>query len=192
MFTNIGEKVGVAVLSAVIIGALALLWQTFSDGTLIKLLGGVPESELQSLAGHPHPVSALSSVPQHAVVAFDTPDSCPNGWSPFAEAQSRFMIGATFGLDNNLATTVSLTQYKYRGHDGEETVTLTEPQIPKHNHGLLSVLDNKPLPPPIDAKRHVPIAGPYTGEYMREFDMGDSQPHNNMPPYIALYFCKKD
>ena len=22
--------------------------------------------------------------------------------------------------------------------------------------------------------------------------MGASEPHNNMPPYIALYFCKKD
>jgi microcystin-dependent protein len=21
---------------------------------------------------------------------------------------------------------------------------------------------------------------------------GGNQPHNNMPPYIALYFCKKD
>ncbi len=140
MFTNIGEKVGVAVLSAVILGALALLWQTFSDGTMIKLLGGVPESELQSLAGHPHQRIEAASIPTGAVVAFDT-DSCPDGWSRYAKAHSRVIIGATQGADFVPEFTLDsfekdLSLRKLGEHGGSETQLMAIAQLPEHFHRL--------------------------------------------------------
>jgi hypothetical protein len=144
---------------------------------------------------------AGSPLPAGAVVAFDTPDACPEGWSPFAEAQSRAIVGATFGTGFVTGLSVDeggepLSEYKYRGHDGWEEVTLTKAQMPSHTHiygrfkYLLSIDGNyisvgRDLSRSTDKAPNLRNAG--------EIPLnGDSLPHPNMPPYIALYFCKKD
>lgn len=100
---------------------------------------------------------------------------------------------------------------------GAETVILTEPQMPSHRHGLaaisevaiyhddsklrIALLDygantNFPYFDLSGGKQQKEGGGPLKVEMLgRETGVGPTggdQPHNNMPPYIALYFCKKD
>ena len=140
-----------------------------------------------------------AAIPSGAVVAFDLPGRCPNGWSDFVEGTSRTIVGAYFDYGAGSGPVLTedkfgkkLTGRHYRDIGGEAKVTLSVPEMPKHRHGLETVLDNKPLPPPTSTARHVPIAGPYNSRYKRNFYEGADRPHNNMPPFIALYFCKKD
>lgn len=138
-----------------------------------------------------------ANFPAGAVLAFDLPSQCPDGWSPFAEGQGRVVVGASFGIDDNLFRGTALTQRKYRDHGGEERVTLTEAQMPEHRHisgdfdsimtgvgagqapaGLLEDIQESGRAN-LYRRGAMPVAG-------------GSEPHNNMPPYIALYLCKKD
>ena len=138
-------------------------------------------------------------LPKNAVVAFDNSAGCPGGWEPFLAAQSRAIIGATFGtgsepgLGNNEYGS-ALIERKYRDHGGAEAVILRLSQIPTHNHGLLLTMaagpgadlhhyDN-PSARDLIASSSIRPDAPNVAE-------GQNQPHNNMPPYIALYFCQK-
>jgi len=221
MLGNISEKVVTSVFSAVILGALALVWNFASSGGLVKALGGVPRSEIETLRGPKGdagpqgpagergdpgptggpgpqgPAGTASQLPSGAVVAFDSPSACPEGWSFFAEAQSRVIIGAAggtgfapgLGKDENGE---ALTEYKYRQHAGAQEVTLTEAQMPEHSHLI-----------PIDSPSAQWGHGTETVDVMggvregraippKSETSGSNNPHPNMPPYIAFYFCKND
>ncbi len=122
-----------------------------------------------------------------AIIAFYSDKgkkSCPENWSPYELAKDRFILGAG-------------GKYQTVGKPGgEETVTLSVAQMPGHGHSLPyhTTGDEAPgkghgSPPSPYFKDRVLIVGPLdkgSGE------TGGNQPHNNMPPYIALYFCKKD
>jgi len=86
-----------------------------------------------------------------------------------------------------------LDAYAAESGGGELEVTLTEAQMPIHNHSsgsynLLLTRDGK------ETAEHVtgPAQWPNVrrGEVIANTGGGNSRP--NMPPYIALYFCKKD
>ena len=122
---------------------------------------------------------------------------CPAGWSPYEEAKDRFIIAAG-------------GKHPFGEKGGEETVTLSGNQMPKHGHimftGSGAAGQNYP-----NKSQHVAVSAnissgglananfeyqirPGSGVPTRGLtgDVGGNQPHNNMPPYIALYFCKKD
>jgi microcystin-dependent protein len=71
---------------------------------------------------------------------------------------------------------------------GEEKHTLLEPEMPRHNHAVYThagfeggeTPGASGVPPDNKTKVHARITS----------STGSSLPHNNMPPYIALYFCK--
>ncbi len=70
---------------------------------------------------------------------------------------------------------------------GAEEVTLTEAQMPAHNHGgALMIPDGTLYGMNNDNRFHNSGAG------VTLHASGGNRPHENMPPYIALYFCKKD
>lgn len=134
-----------------------------------------------------------------AIVAFES--ECPAGWTRYAKADGRFILG--------VSPAHPLGEMK-----GEETVTLTETQMPKHQHAT--------TPPVHKNIRLYPWQGPWgvskfspatfnhrtsdnrvgyyaqavidpSGVYPLSEPVGnDENSHNNMPPFIALYFCKKD
>ncbi len=162
----------VVVVSTVIIAILAGIWRNVS-----KIL----ETSI--------------AVPSGVVVAFDQAfdptEGCPEGWSNFADAQSRVIIGAAFSDENAL----ELTDYDYRDSGGEETVTLIENQMPSHSHSVGDLewghtVDGNGNPFRLNANDGQPFNG-ITGR-LTAAPTGGDEAHENRPPYLALYFCKKD
>lgn len=132
--------------------------------------------------------AAAPTLPTGTVIAFapdDPQQTCPSGFSRYDEAVGRVVIGA--------GTVEKLTPRAFKEVGGEEQVTLTLAQIPPHSHPTSFVilgyggggdLRHGVAHPIMDG--FPPDNSKLTGT------AGGGQPHNNMPPYIALYFCKKD
>jgi hypothetical protein len=159
------------------------------------------------------------ALPSDAIVLSAT--RCEDfGWRKLDEALGRTVIGA--GAVGTVPPGDDYVYYKrldgngkevreklrpYKGEPykplepgGAEEVVLTEAHMPAHNHlqsgylfwlykqrngdhGIQTTWNNgKPIP---DAYGQVGNSETLTRQ-------GGSQPHPNMPPYIALYFCKKD
>ena len=96
-----------------------------------------------------------------------------------------------------------LSSYVQGQTGGEDTTTLTQSQIPVHTHQVKAAADG------VDGSANSPVgnawAGPSadrglvwysanqaTGTQMNPNAsgvVGNSQPHNNMPPYLTLNFC---
>ena len=164
----------VAVVSTVLIAILAAIWRNVSE---------ILETSI--------------SVPSGAVVAFDLPKGCPTekGWSDFGEAQSRVIIGAAIAGENAGENAGELTAYDYRASDGKETVILNKNQMPSHSHSVSDLewghtVDGNGGRLRLDAndgQPHERIIGRLTAD-----PTGEDEAHENRPPYLALYFCKKD
>lgn len=122
------------------------------------------------------------TVPRGGVMAFSRSDGCPSGWSEFEESQGRFIIGvdrSKFRLPFEGGKPVYQT-------GGSPTHTLTEDEMPRHRHpvryGPGAELGQGPILYLL-AKGGLESATAY---------VGGASPHNNMPPFIALYYCKKE
>ncbi len=119
-------------------------------------------------------------VPEGAVMAFDRPTGCPTGWTDMGPGWRGRMIVAAVSDANDT--------YGFGKRDGHETHTLTIAEMPRHFHpgslGAGAANTGTALGVAAPGVLKVP-ALPTEHE-------GRSQPHNNMPPYIALYFCKKE
>lgn len=125
------------------------------------------------------------AIPSEAVIPVADRGECPTGWSRFTEADDRVLLGAG-------------GKYEYGSFGGEETVTLTVEQMPSHTHEL-----GEPTGEPLRFSRIFSASAgqprqilnangtDFPSAYVAQ-SSGKNQPHNNMPPYIALYFCKKD
>lgn len=146
------------------------------------ILGGLVTPWL--LTGEPPWVwSTLFSpaIPKNSILAFDQ-RGCPDGWGKFDEADGHFLLASS-------------SKYPYGSKGGKPTVTLTTEQMPEHSHiftGISverggwggSVITDKIA---VGDNGHQPSWEP-TGSISAE---GRGLPHNNMPPYIALTYCKK-
>ncbi len=139
---------------------------------------------------------------------------CPEGWIRFFEAQGKFLLGATpVVLTDNPSET---SGYKLRAEGGAETHTLVEAELPPHTHEGATTSGGSHIHRGAngDALKGVQSgtgAGGDGGGWVTGYDVIQSSgsshdhsleigggadlernPHNNMPPYIALYFCKKE
>jgi hypothetical protein len=211
------ENVATAAATAIVmtIGAGAI--SKFTDGSIVTLLGGVSQSELAKEAGlSPEakvveivaalkdgggvgPVSGyVPSVGNHpetkAIVAYFSEKgerSCPAGWSPYEDAKDRFILGA----GGKIQTVGEI--------GGEEEVALKVDEMPAHDHGGMTGDDT--TSPILYNRAGDDIKLDFTTSTSPDFlgnnnarhahpiqSQGSGRPHNNMPPYIALYFCKKD
>lgn len=110
---------------------------------------------------------------------------CPSGWSAFKKGWGRVIVGAGPGQGG-------LSDRNPLSTGGSEEVELLESHLPKHNHNAAHALSGQPMKWYGSQKNYpIPVAVASSGS---EFDWssGASQKHPNMPPYIALFFCKKD
>lgn len=131
-------------------------------------------------------------MPRGAIVAFNSPEGCPVNWVPFIPANGRMIIGATH-TDTNNENNGGLTQRKLLDTGGAETHRLSVNEMPSHNHARGSYMyllrsngrgtysgrsDDTRGEPNLYNKGAITSAG-------------GNRAHNNMPPFIALYYCQK-
>lgn len=80
---------------------------------------------------------------------------------------------------------------------GSETVTLLESEIPAHSHALNGVNDSGLQFSPggaVSARANLYKSGPAANTLVNMSvnaiaPAGGGQPHNNMQPYLTMYFC---
>ena len=141
-------------------------------------------------------------IPRGAVLAFDrseSGDACPQGWSLFLPAGGRFIVGAG-NHSNSDELGIRLTTYPAfrddlsRATGGAERHTLTLSEMPQHSHETVEAGDSSNSAWGVGAPRRARQGVRWDASFPTSFTApaGDTQPHNNMPPYIALYFCKKE
>lgn len=167
---------------------------TDSIGRVDEDLNGL-RSELQMLTD-PASLGFIGGdqIPEGLVAAFNGSSGCPFGWSEFEEAAGRFIIG----VDRN--------KYRLRYEGGEpdyqtggtETHTLTAEEILGNG-----AFPKKYLIGPVPSQRkaldgtivlHAHDGGAPVKTVSTTFatyEVGEAK-LDNMPPYIALYFCKKE
>jgi hypothetical protein len=139
----------------------------------------------------------VGAIPSGAVVAFAK--DCPKelGWKQHSAAIGRFIVGAgtadvpwqRIGADGKWSgELVKLTPHVLTETGGEENHLLTVAQMPSHSHNTFRATGNgDSLYPKIEVMgpEHNAISAPTQ-------NAGGNQPHNIMPPFVALYFCEKE
>ena len=165
-------------------------------------------------------VHKTDSIPSSAILLSTQP--CEDfSWFTLEETIGRFPIGAgNFSTELGREDPIRFgrtpdgepdgTQLKpYRGDPyiamdigGSESVRLTGPQMPIHKHQGSRILPSHRVLQNDDVEtgrsvvntghhdRHVEVAP--GGIPVNISQAGGDEPHPNMPPYIALYFCKKN
>jgi microcystin-dependent protein len=144
------------------------------------------------------------------LVSFNFP---PKGWAlcngqflPINQNQALFaLLGTTYG--GNGQTNFALPNLRGRvpihfdgGHTlgeaaGSTSVTVNAQQLPTHTHALLASTTDGDTPVPsgtvlaaTPAKIYGPAASLTTLNPLNVTNVGGSQPHNNMMPYLTLNF----
>ena len=138
-----------------------------------------------------------------AVIAFDRTTNngeaaCPEDWTLFEPAIGRMVLGAGSIVKDGPPSNSRMFQPSYSENQvlsvgGEVLHDLTIAEMPTHTHSIYLV--GSFLKPDPNSKNPVAheIAGPPRGQEFSGIETaGGGSPHNNMPPYIALYFCKKN
>ena len=153
------------------------------------------------------PDENVEQFPPGAVIAFHRSErdggARPENWELYRDAGGRMIIGAgqhenTDVNGNLLQTYPSFADSNFSAAGGAETHTLTVAEMPDHSHKLTAskvegnrgFSDNGDFPGLGLRERGVDPSNEETQDVLRPRALG--QPHNNMPPYIALYFCKKE
>lgn len=136
-------------------------------------------------------------VPSGAIVAFDLRGGCPTGWSEFTDAAGKVIIGVGEGAlkekkeinGRPVWLELRLEDHKYRDEGGEEKHKLTTLETPIHAHYIKIRSEEIRIGEGGD-KRNL-IVLDETAQMATE-SSGAAKHHNNMPPYITLYSCKKN
>jgi len=135
--------------------------------------------------------NAIGGVPRGAVVAFDRDDftvaKCEEGWTPFEPTRARVIVGVGKPAESYAKSENDdvLKSYNFGQTGGEQTHKLTIGEMPKHSHG--GAFGNGDGGVALNSDHNVLKPGGHSTT-----EVGGDQPHNIMPPFIALYFCKKD
>ena len=147
-------------------------------------------SAIAALVGTP-------TYPKNMIAAFNSTEgagACPSGWKLFEPASGRFIVGAgkTKNLDMNgkaLSHHPSFSEDDAKAVGGEEAHKLTIAEMPSHQHGIRRTQgkagDGKYPDWASMGNQLVQVVG-------ESEPAGGDQPHNTMPPFVALYYCIKD
>lgn len=132
------------------------------------------------------------SIPSGAVLAFDRADGCPLGWkADISAANGRTIVGVD-GQNYKLPYVAGRPEYQL---GGEETHELSIDEMPSHAHtfdGGLITRGGWGLTP----NRNAAVGGSQAASDFkisgRIVAAGGGAAHNNMQPYIVLFYCKKE
>jgi hypothetical protein len=136
---------------------------------------------------------AAGGVPAGAIIASKLRCEDLSGtWSTFTEGTGRFLIGAGKPTNPGYETwepegggpAIRLTERGILTKGGEETHKLTEPEMPEHAHDytLRGGTAN--------------LGGSATPVWVGETNAktrtaGGNREHNNIPPFVGVFFCLK-
>ena len=81
--------------------------------------------------------------------------------------------------------------YKNGEIGGEATHTLTNDETPAHVHIVKGVTEDAPAGSSLYTVNKTTRKGEYSGNIGNTTSVGGNQPHNNMPPYIAVYIWER-
>ncbi|MEM8796435.1 MAG: hypothetical protein AAGE61_12780 [Pseudomonadota bacterium] len=154
------------------------------------------EVRIERLARNQVPLGSVIAIGDYSYPSKSdsTQDGCPAGWVRFKEAEGAFIVGADSRSKNDPG------EYWFRRQDGAKEVTLKPEEIPIHTHELQAIIGVRPGPHigtdrfEIVRNRFGTTTEAVPGErpaITSTYEAGGGLPHNNMPPYIALFFCKK-
>ncbi|GGR36678.1 phage tail protein [Deinococcus ruber] len=138
----------------------------------------------------------------------------PNGWAlcngqllPINQNQALFsLLGTTYGGDGIVTFALPNLQGRVpmhfgNGHTlgeqpGSQSVTLTAGQLPTHMHTLAASSDSANTQGDPASALLAPVNGGYgaasgltTLDPSSVTSVGNSQPHDNMQPYLTLSYC---
>ena len=125
-------------------------------------------------------IQEIRQIPADAVIAVDRSD-CPPGWSTFEPAEDRFVLGVS-------------PERPYRMMSGSEQVSLENRHLPSHSHDVTTLEWGHTVNGNGAARRlDVDDGPPYSGIVgtLQTAAVGEGEPHENMPPFIALPLCIK-
>lgn len=163
---------------------------------IVDLIGCIQtmNTEIEELRSVKSRRFEVDAIPRNAVLILDDPNGCPTGWAPFAPANGRAVIGAYF--PGSPTSKEDPTPRRFREPGGSETHTLSLGEMPRHSHEYTDFTARRDGPD-VFAWSSGPRAGgapfgdnPPPPKYTSP--VGENKPHNNMPPFVALFFCKKE
>jgi hypothetical protein len=136
--------------------------------------------------------SQAISIPAGAVVAFDSRDGCPPGWTAFDTASGRTIIGARRSSNESDDNIIKRRDYAQFG--GQPTFQLHTENLPPFSLTFFfrTDLDEGEKPAPmvraITANKGEEGANhPVT----MNFAVPHQQPVDIIMPYVALFYCRK-
>lgn len=146
-------------------------------------------------------IQAIQAVMRTSVVAMYRSErgggACPPGWELFREAGGRFIVGA--GQHENddeigkpLSRHPSFSDSPLRAVGGEEAHSLAIEEMPNHAHDFTYKPVREHGSSDFAVKSNNGDRAGISSARGTTDPAGAGAPHNNMPPYIALYFCKKE
>lgn len=162
------------------------------------------------------PAALLGAAPSKNVVIMSLVKCTElgKGWERYKEANGRFVVAENPDdkvIDLGKASEHVLKKKGIESVGGSEEVVLIEAQMPTHKHGYKDIFfsetssnhnwnrtrghsDFTGVPHKIGLKLKEGVDQDNVGyQFSRDsFEKGSNKPHPNMPPYIALYFCKKN
>ncbi|MEP3629226.1 MAG: hypothetical protein ABJN04_04400 [Hyphomicrobiales bacterium] len=197
------------IIALALLAFVALIIHATANNKNLGILGSFGDFDNQSTSTESSS-SNSSIIPNDAVVAFTT--ECKAPWAPYKEAYARVIVGAIPNAsDDNIVLGHPIKdKWKYYQGErhGEERVALQKTEMPRHNHIVRWGHDHHVSlnrnPDDLDSERNE-----YFLDWTKDGQNGggnedgliatwkggledlSTAKHQNMPPYIALHFCKK-
>ena len=166
--------------SVIVATAVALVTAAVQFGMIIERL-----QQLEDQLRTERTVSI--NVPHSAIVAFDS-NECPAGWRRFARGAGRVIVGtgrhSQFDEYGN-----ELAPWTHGTDGGSRSHQLVTAEMPVHAHTyVFSTGRNSPqhVDQSPDEFGYKNLPNHPTGS------AGGGEPHNNMPPFLALSLCERD
>ena len=172
------KELAIGVAGGIIVILITAIWGWISVGGLVRVLGGASQAQ----------VVAVDKLLDNAIVL--TEQECAVlgvGWIRHEEMGGRFPLGAGKTEDSRQEE----GKFEVGDKGGAYLHQLMEPEMPIHRHSHRDrFLDNRRAENRIRGDRN-DKQRVYTDETRDTGPSGGNQPHNNMPPYLTINFCRK-
>ena len=196
---------GVAIVAAVVLALATGIWNWVSEGGVVRMVQYLTASE--------------RNIPAGAIVAFER-QKCPDGWARFEEGSGRFIVGVGEDKQGNEYSLNYKEGKPVHQTGGTRTQNISLNHLPKHTHDIQdnghthialtakhdkNSSESQGYPAKDQHNRfrttdrswynkqykvdESAIMKGYTG--ITVGTAGGGKPFEILPPYVALYFCKK-